>query len=138
MAEADPASIRLEDREDLHVKPDPDAMVDGHANGIEIQARAAVHASLVLNAWAYTLCVKCVPSMALLCGAVGQWLHLTAQFCRQLDMAVVSPVPLNHTVELCKMVLRCLGTGTAKGLKLALLFCVLCMALLFLFAFALL
>ena len=51
VAEADPASIRLEDREDLHVKPDPDAMVDGHANGIEIQARAAVHASPVLNAF---------------------------------------------------------------------------------------
>ena len=52
VAEADPASIRLEDREDLHVKPDPDAMTDGHANGIEIQARVAVHASLVFNAWA--------------------------------------------------------------------------------------
>lgn len=38
VAEADPASIRLEDREDLHVKPDPDAMSDGHANGIEIKA----------------------------------------------------------------------------------------------------
>ncbi len=52
VAEADPASIRLEDREDLHVKPDPEAMTDGHANGIEIQARAAVHASVVFNAWA--------------------------------------------------------------------------------------
>jgi len=78
VAEADPASIRLEDREDLHVKPDPDAMVDGHANGIEIQARAAIHASLGVSTWAYRLCVKCVSSMALLCGAVGQWLHLIA------------------------------------------------------------
>jgi len=38
VAEADPASIRLEDREDLHVKPDPDAMTDGHTNGVEIKA----------------------------------------------------------------------------------------------------
>ncbi len=50
VAEADPASIRLEDREELHVKPEPDAMTDAHANGIHIQARAAIHASLVLNA----------------------------------------------------------------------------------------
>ena len=38
VAEADPASLPLEDREDLHMKPDPDAMADGHANGLEIKA----------------------------------------------------------------------------------------------------
>ena len=38
VAEADPASIPLEDRADLHVKPDPDDMVDGHTNGVEIKA----------------------------------------------------------------------------------------------------
>ena len=37
IAEADPASIALEDREDLQVKPDPDAMTDGHANGVELK-----------------------------------------------------------------------------------------------------
>ena len=39
VAEADPASIPLEDREDLHVKPDPDAMTNGHANGLEIKVQ---------------------------------------------------------------------------------------------------
>ena len=34
MAEADPASIALEDREDLRVKPDPDAMDDGQAHQV--------------------------------------------------------------------------------------------------------
>ena len=37
VAEADPASIPLEDREDLHVKPDPDAMANGHTNGLDIK-----------------------------------------------------------------------------------------------------
>ena len=37
IAEADPASIPLEDREDLQVKPDPDAMQDGHANGVQLR-----------------------------------------------------------------------------------------------------
>ena len=39
VAEADPASIPLEDREDLHVKPDPDAMANGHTNGLDIKVR---------------------------------------------------------------------------------------------------
>ena len=39
IAEADPASIALEDREDLQVKPDPDAMTDGHANGVELKVQ---------------------------------------------------------------------------------------------------
>lgn len=46
VAEADPASIPLEDREDLHVKPDPDAMADGHANGLEIKASPACACAL--------------------------------------------------------------------------------------------
>ena len=35
MAESDAASIPLADREDLHIKPDPDAMTDGQANGFD-------------------------------------------------------------------------------------------------------
>ena len=37
VAEADAGSIPLADREDLHIKPDPDAMTDGHANGLDIK-----------------------------------------------------------------------------------------------------
>lgn len=43
VAEADPASIPLEDREDLHVKPDPDAMTNGHANGVDIKVLCQQH-----------------------------------------------------------------------------------------------
>ena len=49
VAEADPASIPLEDREDLHVKPDPDAMTDGHANGLEIKASLCLQTADLLE-----------------------------------------------------------------------------------------
>ena len=37
VAEADAGSIPLADREDLHIKLDPDAMTDGQANGLDIK-----------------------------------------------------------------------------------------------------
>jgi hypothetical protein len=53
-------------------------------------------------------------------------------------MAVVCHVPLNHTVELHTTTLRTFGTEMVEGLAFALLFCVLCMALVFLSGVALL
>jgi len=75
--------------------------------------------------------------MALLCGAVGQWLHLvtqladiwTWQWCMYHDS-------LNHTVELPTATLRTFGTKTPERFTFALLFCILCMMLLFLSGFA--
>ena len=48
IAEADPASIPLEDREDLHVKPDPDAMTNGHTNGLEIKVYCMAYLPLLM------------------------------------------------------------------------------------------
>lgn len=55
VAEADPASIPLEDREDLHVKPDPDAMTNGHTNGLEIK----VHLPLLPVRCSHPLRITC-------------------------------------------------------------------------------
>ena len=62
MAEADPASIPLEEREDLHVKPDPDAMATGHTNGLDIKVLFICWTSSLTHlipAWQHVLRANC-------------------------------------------------------------------------------